>query len=109
MALRIVVVAAGVGSRFGGPKQLEPVGPADETLIDYLLVDARPAGFDRAALVIRDELTARIEPLRAHRADGGDRRAASRRSRGGARLPATWSGDPPRDGAGGARGLRAHG
>ncbi len=70
MALTIVVMAAGVGSRFGGPKQLEPVGPADETLIDYLLVDARRAGFDRAVLVIRDELTARIEAVaERHRGD----------------------------------------
>ena len=70
MSLTIVVMAAGVGSRFGGPKQLEPVGPAGETLIDYLLVDARRAGFDRAVLVIRDELTARIEPV-ADRHRGG--------------------------------------
>lgn len=70
MALTIVVMAAGVGSRFGGPKQLEPVGPADETLIDYLLVDARRAGFDRAVLVIRDELTSRIETLAGRHRDG---------------------------------------
>ena len=56
-------MAAGVGSRFGGPKQLEPVGPAGETLMDYLLVDARRAGFDRAVLVIRDELTTRVEAV----------------------------------------------
>src|SRR5262245_28907248 len=70
MALTIVVMAAGVGSRFGGPKQLEPVGPAGETLIDYLLVDARRAGFDRAVLVIRDELTARIEEVAGRHRDG---------------------------------------
>ena len=69
MSLTIVVMAAGVGSRLR-PKQLEPVGPAGETLIDYLLVDARRAGFDRAVLVIRDELTARIEPV-AERHRGG--------------------------------------
>jgi len=70
MALTIVVMAAGVGSRFGGPKQLEPVGPADETLIDYLLVDGRRAGFDRAVLVIRDELTSRIETVAGRHRDG---------------------------------------
>ena len=62
-------MAAGVGSRFGGPKQLEPVGPAGETLIDYGLHDARRAGFERAVLVIREELTERIEQVAArHRA-----------------------------------------
>ena len=70
MSLTIVVMAAGVGSRFGGPKQLEPVGPAGETLIDYLLVDARRAGFDRAVLVIRDELTERIEQVAARHRGG---------------------------------------
>ena len=70
MALTIVVMAAGVGSRFGGPKQLEPVGPAGETLIDYLLADARRAGFDRAVLVIRDELTSRIEEVAGRHRDG---------------------------------------
>jgi len=59
----IVVMAAGLGSRFGGPKQLEPVGPAGETLIDYVLVDAKRAGFERAVLVVRDELTEAIEPI----------------------------------------------
>lgn len=70
MSLTIVVMAAGVGSRFGGPKQLEPVGPADETLMDYLLVDARRAGFDRAVLVIRDELTSRVEAVAARHRGG---------------------------------------
>jgi NDP-sugar pyrophosphorylase family protein len=70
MALTIVVMAAGIGSRFGGPKQLEPVGPAGETLIDYVLHDARRAGFERAVLVIRQELTERIEPVAARHRPG---------------------------------------
>ncbi len=63
-------MAAGVGSRFGGPKQLEPVGPAGETLIDYGLHDARRAGFERAVLVIREELTERIETVAARHRPG---------------------------------------
>jgi len=63
-------MAAGVGSRFGGPKQLEPVGPAGETLIDYVLHDARRAGFERAVLVIREELTERIENVAARHRPG---------------------------------------
>src|SRR5215211_2059008 len=65
-------MAAGVGSRFGGPKQLEPVGPAGETLIDYVLHDARRAGFERAVLVIRQELTDRIEQVATRHRDGMD-------------------------------------
>lgn len=56
-------MAAGLGSRFGGPKQLEPVGPSGETLIDYALFDAWRAGFERAALVVRREIAAAIERL----------------------------------------------
>jgi MobA-like NTP transferase protein len=61
--LALVILAAGVGSRFGGPKQLSPVGPSGETLLDYAISDARRAGFTRAVLVIRPELR---DPLRAH-------------------------------------------
>jgi dTDP-glucose pyrophosphorylase len=54
----LVVLAAGIGSRFGGDKQLEAVGPAGETLVDYTLFDAARAGFARAVLVVRPELDA---------------------------------------------------
>src|SRR5207247_4629815 len=59
----LVILAAGVGSRFGGPKQLSPVGPSGETLLDYAIYDAMRAGFTHAVLVIRKELAA---PLREH-------------------------------------------
>jgi len=59
----LVILAAGVGSRFGGPKQLSPVGPSGETLLDYAIYDALRAGFTRAVLIIREELRA---PLREH-------------------------------------------
>jgi NDP-sugar pyrophosphorylase family protein len=49
-------MAAGAGSRFGGPKQTTPVGPHGEWLLDYALFDAKRAGFDRAVCIIRDEL-----------------------------------------------------
>ena len=48
-------LAAGLGTRFGGPKQLEPLGPDGETILDFSLHDARRAGFERAVLVIREE------------------------------------------------------
>jgi dTDP-glucose pyrophosphorylase len=55
MAISLVIMAAGRGSRYGGLKQLDPIGPSGETLLEYALFDARRAGFERAALVIRAE------------------------------------------------------
>lgn len=52
----LVVLAAGVGSRYGGPKQLEPVGPGGATLMDYSIYDARRAGFRRVVFVVRPDL-----------------------------------------------------
>ena len=52
MSLSLVVLAAGVGSRYGGPKQIDRVGPGGATLIDYSIYDARRAGFERAVLVV---------------------------------------------------------
>jgi hypothetical protein len=49
----LVVMAAGAGSRFGGLKQLEPVGPNGEKILDYALFDARRAGVERVVFVIR--------------------------------------------------------
>ncbi len=60
MALTLVVMAAGLGTRFGGPKQLAPVGPSGETLLDYAIYDATRAGFTRAVLVTREELSRRM-------------------------------------------------
>jgi dTDP-glucose pyrophosphorylase len=52
----LVILAAGVGSRYGGPKQIEPVGPAGATLLDYSIYDARRAGFGTVVVVTRPEL-----------------------------------------------------
>jgi len=49
----LVVLAAGMGSRYGGLKQVDPVGPSGETLMDYSVFDAVRAGFDRVVFVIR--------------------------------------------------------
>lgn len=56
MPWTLVVLAAGVGRRYGGPKQLESVGPSDETLADYAIWDAVRTGADRVVFVIREEL-----------------------------------------------------
>ena len=53
----LVIMAAGIGSRFGGEiKQLEPVGPNGEIIMDYSIVDAMDAGFDKVVFVIRKDL-----------------------------------------------------
>ena len=51
----LLVLAAGMGSRYGGLKQLDPVGPSGETILDYAVFDAVRAGFDRVVFVIRRE------------------------------------------------------
>lgn len=53
----LVIMAAGIGSRFGGGiKQLEPVGPNGEIIMDYSIYDAMDAGFDKVVFVIRKDL-----------------------------------------------------
>ena len=47
--LTLVILAAGMGSRSGGLKQIEPVGPNGEFLIDYTINDAKEAGFNKVA------------------------------------------------------------
>jgi dTDP-glucose pyrophosphorylase len=51
----ILIMAAGMGSRFGGLKQMEPVGPNGETVMDYSIFDAVRAGVERAVFVVRRE------------------------------------------------------
>lgn len=53
MQLTLVVLAAGMGSRYGGLKQVDPMGPAGETVLDYSVFDAIRAGFDRVLFIIR--------------------------------------------------------
>lgn len=56
MEKTLVVMAAGMGSRFGGLKQIEPVGPNGEFIIDYSVYDAKRAGFTKVVFVIKKEL-----------------------------------------------------
>jgi hypothetical protein len=56
MAMSLLVLAAGLGSRYGGLKQLDPVGPSGETLLDYAVFDAVRAGFGCVVFVIRREI-----------------------------------------------------
>jgi dTDP-glucose pyrophosphorylase len=52
----LVVLAAGIGSRYGGLKQMDPVGPSGEFILDYSVYDAIRAGFDRVVFVVRRDI-----------------------------------------------------
>lgn len=56
MDLNLVIMAAGIGSRYGGVKQLEGIGPGGETIMDYSLHDAIKQGYNKAVFIIRKEL-----------------------------------------------------
>lgn len=68
--ITLVILAAGMGSRFGGLKQIEPMGPSDEFIIDYSVYDAIKAGFNKIVFLIKREnydlfketIGARVEP-----------------------------------------------
>ena len=53
--MTLVIMAAGMGSRFGGLKQIEPVGPNGEFIIDYSIYDAIKAGFTKVVFIIKEE------------------------------------------------------
>lgn len=64
----LVIMAAGIGSRFGGGiKQLEPVGPNGEIIMDYSIYDAMEAGFDKVVFVIRKDLEKDFKEVIGHR------------------------------------------
>lgn len=70
MAPSLLVMAAGMGSRYGGLKQLDPVGPAGEVLLDYAVYDARKAGFHRVVFLIRKDLEADFRKAVGKRYEG---------------------------------------
>ena len=49
---QLVIMAAGIGSRYGGLKQIDPMGPSGEIIIDYSIYDAIKAGFTRVVFII---------------------------------------------------------
>lgn len=53
MDTTLVIMAAGMGSRFGGLKQIAPVGPAGEVILDFSIYDAKEAGFNKAVFIIK--------------------------------------------------------
>lgn len=59
--LSLLVLAAGMGSRYGGLKQMDAMGPHGESILDYSVYDALRAGFDRIVFVIRRDFSALFE------------------------------------------------
>lgn len=70
MQLTLVVLAAGMGSRYGGLKQVDPMGPAGETVLDYSVYDAIRAGFDRVLFIIRRDFEAEFRAAVGSRFEG---------------------------------------
>jgi NDP-sugar pyrophosphorylase family protein len=65
--LTLVVMAAGIGSRYGGLKQVQPIGPGGEAILDYSVHDARTAGFDKIVFVIRRDIEEDFRRILGHR------------------------------------------
>ncbi len=63
MSLTLLILAAGMGSRYGGLKQVVAVGPAGETIIDYSVYDAARAGFNKLVFVIRQDIEAQFREI----------------------------------------------
>jgi len=70
MRATLLVMAAGMGSRYGGLKQIEPVGPNGEMIIDYSIYDAVRAGFDKVVFVVREDIRAEFEDVVGRRYQG---------------------------------------
>ncbi len=69
MQTTLLIMAAGAGSRFGGLKQIEPVGKNGEILLDYSVYDAKKAGFSKAVFVIKPEMEKDFRELIGKRAE----------------------------------------
>lgn len=65
----LIVMAAGMGSRFGGIKQLEPIGPGGEVILDFSVYDAIKAGFNKVVFIIRKDIEEDFRKLVGNRID----------------------------------------
>ena len=66
----LVIMAAGMGSRYGGLKQLDPVGGHDQVILDYSMFDARRAGFETVVFVIKREIEEEFKARVGRRVEG---------------------------------------
>ena len=88
MHLTLVVLAAGLGSRYGSLKQLDSVGPAGETILDYAIFDALRSGFIRIISVIRHEFETAFRAMVGSKYEGRCEVAYAFQALGD--LPAGW-------------------
>ncbi len=72
MSATLLVLAAGMGSRFGGVKQIQPVGSHGEAILDYSVYDAKRAGFSRVVFVIRRDIEKDFREFISGRFNGMD-------------------------------------
>ena len=63
MSASLVIMAAGLGSRYGGSKQVDGIGPHGEILMEYAVYDALQAGFNKVVFIIKPEMEAMMEQL----------------------------------------------
>ncbi len=68
--MTLLILAAGMGSRFGGLKQMEPMGPNDEFIIDYSVYDAKMVGFNKIVFVIKEEMYVDFKKTIGSRVEG---------------------------------------
>ena len=79
MKTALVILAAGIGARYGGGiKQLEPVGPMGEIIMDYSIHDAIAAGFDKIVFIIRRDIEADFRQVIGDRIEAICRRLVSK-------------------------------
>lgn len=66
----LVVMAAGMGSRYGGLKQIDPVGPSGGTIVEYSIYDALKAGFGKVVFIIKEEMLEDFKDTIGRRVEG---------------------------------------
>jgi UTP-glucose-1-phosphate uridylyltransferase len=66
----LVIMAAGIGSRYGGLKQIDPVGPSGEIVLDYSVYDAIQAGFGKVVFIIRPDIEDAFKEVIGTKLDG---------------------------------------
>ena len=70
MKAALVIMAAGMGSRYGGSKQVDGIGPDGEILMEYSIYDAIRAGFTKVVFIIKPEMRELVETLCGRRVAG---------------------------------------